>query len=91
MKTLRDKIDDWVDEFYPDNTILIADGFEEAFVGVAVQFNTPIAIFDRQKCIKILMQDMSEDEAYEYFEFNVSGAYVGENTPAFIEFFPNES
>jgi hypothetical protein len=90
MKTLRDKIDDWVDEFYPDTTILIADGFEEAFVGIASQFDKPIAIFDRQKCIKILMRDMSEDEAYEYFEFNVSGAYVGENTPAFIEFF-NES
>jgi hypothetical protein len=87
MKTLRDKIDDWVNEFYPDTTILIADGFEEAFVGVASQFDKPIAIFDRQKCIKILMRDMSEDEAYEYFEFNVSGAYVGENTPAFIEFF----
>ena len=87
MKTLRDKIDDWVDEVYPDTTILIADGFEEAFVGVASQFDKPIAIFDRQKCIKILMRDMSEDEAYEYFEFNVSGAYVGENTPAFMEFF----
>lgn len=91
MKTLRDKIDDWVDEFYPDSTILIADGFEEAFVGVASQFDKPIAIFDRQKCIKILMRDMSEDEAYEYFEFNVSGAYVGENTPAFIEFFKLET
>jgi hypothetical protein len=87
MKTLRDKIDDWVDEFYPDTPILIADGFEEAFVGIASQFDKPIAIFDRQKCIKILMRDMSEDDAYEYFEFNVSGAYVGENTPAFIEFF----
>lgn len=87
MKTLRDKIDDWVDEFYPDIPILIADGLEEAFVGIASQFDKPIAIFDRQKCIKILMRDMSEDDAYEYFEFNVSGAYVGENTPAFIEFF----
>jgi len=91
MNALREKIDNWVGEFYPDSEILIADGFEEAFVGVAVQFDKPLAIFDRQKCIEILMRDMSEDEAYEYFEFNVSGAYVGENTPAFIEFFPNES
>jgi hypothetical protein len=24
---------------------------------------------------------MSEDEALEYFDFNVSGAYMGEKTP----------
>ena len=87
MNKLRESIDEWVDENYPDEDILIADGFEEAFLGVAVQFTKPIAIFDRQKCIEILMQDMSEEDAYEYFEFNVVGAYVGENTPAFIEFF----
>jgi hypothetical protein len=91
MNALREKIDNWVGEFYPDSEILIADGFEEAFVGVAVQFDKPLAIFDRQKCIEILMRDMSEDEAYEYFEFNVSGAYVGENTPAFMEFFKPET
>jgi len=91
MNSLREKIDNWVGEFYPDSEILIADGFEEAFVGVAVQFDKPLAIFDRQKCIEILMRDMSEDEAYEYFEFNVSGAYVGENTPAFMEFFKPET
>jgi hypothetical protein len=27
------------------------------------------------------MNDMSEMEAIEYFAFNVSGAYMGENTP----------
>jgi hypothetical protein len=88
---LRDKIDEWVDENYPDSEILIADGFEEAFVGIAVQFTKPLAIFDRQKCIEILMRDMSEEEAYEYFEFNIIGAYVGENTPAFMELFPLDS
>jgi len=29
---------------------------------------------------------MSHDEAEEYFQFNVEGAYVGKNTPAFICF-----
>jgi hypothetical protein len=27
---------------------------------------------------------MDEDEAEEYFAFNVEGAYVGESTPAFM-------
>jgi hypothetical protein len=27
------------------------------------------------------MKDMSDEDAFEYFYFNVSGAYVGEKTP----------
>jgi hypothetical protein len=30
------------------------------------------------------MEDMNFDDAEEYFEFNVVGAYVGPNTPTFI-------
>jgi hypothetical protein len=30
---------------------------------------------------------MDEDEAIEFYEFNVSGAYVGENTPIFVTVF----
>ena len=30
------------------------------------------------------MEDMSYEEAVEFFEFNVTGAYVGEHTPAFL-------
>ena len=92
MNKLREQIDSWVDENYPEQEILLADSFDEAFIGIAMQFDKPIAVFDRQKCIKILMRDMSEDDAYEYFSFNVEGAYVGEHTPAFIEFFsPDET
>ena len=28
---------------------------------------------------------MTYEEAMEYFTFNVTGAYVGENTPVFLE------
>ena len=28
---------------------------------------------------------MSYEEAIDFFEFNVIGAYVGEHTPAFLE------
>lgn len=89
MKTRREQIDEWVDEAFPEQEILMADGFEDAFLGVAVQFNKPIAIIDYNKCLDILRKDgMSLDEAEEYMEFNVTGAYVGENTPAFLFKFP---
>jgi len=65
---------------------LTADGFAEALIGYVEIFNRIIAAYDRSKCIKILMKrdGMSEEEAQEYFEFNVIGAYMGENTPAFL-------
>jgi len=69
-----------------DQEITLATGYEDAFVGIATQFNKVFAVYDRAKCIDILAKDMSYDEAEEYFQFNVEGAYVGESTPAFICF-----
>ena len=85
--TLKKSIDEWVDERHPDQEILLADGFEEAFIGVAYQFDKPVAVFDRARCINILARDMSQEEAEEYFQFNVEGAYVGPSTPAFLDRF----
>lgn len=66
---------------------MLADGFEEAFAGWFKRAGQPdVCVYDRQKCIQILMrQRMTRDEAEEYFEFNVEGAWVGEGTPAFLE------
>jgi hypothetical protein len=82
MKTLKEKIIDILGE---DENFLLADGFDDAFVGIGRQFGRPIAIYDKLKCIDILQEDMSYDEAEEYFRYNVEGAYVGENTPIFLE------
>lgn len=65
--------------------IMFADGFEDALLGIGVQFNKRFAIYDYDKCIKILVKDgMTEEEALEWMDFNVIGAYVGENTPVFL-------
>jgi hypothetical protein len=68
-----------------DENILIADGFDDALIGYVEMFgNYPVALYDRDKCISILMEnsEMDEIEAIEFFEFNVI-AYMGEHTPAF--------
>ena len=65
---------------YPDELIIIAGGFDEAFIGI--DYNTRRAIYSNAKCIdKLVKEGMSLEEAEEYFEFNVAGAYVGERTP----------
>lgn len=81
MNTLKQKIEEIIGD---EESVLLADGFESAFIGVAYQFNTPFAVYDREKCIEVLMKDMTHEEAEEYFQYNVQGAYVGENTPAFL-------
>tara|TARA_Y100001937_G_scaffold13157_1_gene17218 strand:+ start:15215 stop:15436 length:222 start_codon:yes stop_codon:yes gene_type:complete len=64
-----------------------ADGFDQAIIGYArIAGRENVIAYDYWKCIDILRKrdGMSEEEAIEYMEFNVIGAYVGELTPAFI-------
>lgn len=70
-----------------DNSLLLADGFEDAFAGILERFGMdPIAVYDRAKCIEVLMtrDGMTAEEAEEYFSFNVTGAWVGKQTPAYL-------
>ena len=66
---------------------LIAEGFEKALIGFGYQFNTPVAVYSKDKCLYVLIErdGMSSDEALEYFDFNVAGAWMGKSTPIFIE------
>jgi hypothetical protein len=70
-----------------DEKILLADGLESAFMGIGRQFHYPIAIYSYKKVIKILMRDhrMDREEAEEYFQFNIAGAFVGDQTPVFLQ------
>lgn len=68
-------------EIYPDEDILKADGFDDAIIGVDYQHTEPRLIYSVTKCLEILEKDMDSEEAMEYFDYNVRGAYVGEQTP----------
>tara|TARA_Y100000310_G_C20550650_1_gene747893 strand:+ start:313 stop:612 length:300 start_codon:yes stop_codon:yes gene_type:complete len=89
----RDEIVEWVID-HMGGDVMLADGFEEAFVGLCSRFGMePVAAFDRDKCIEIIIagsdkNDLTDEELYaeaeEYFEFNVIGAWVGDQTPVFL-------
>lgn len=78
------KILNWAKEF--EIQLLLADGFEDAILGVSQQFNRYSVIYDYQKCLQILIDrdNFTHDDAEEYMQYNVVGAYVGENTPSFL-------
>ena len=75
------------DDEYEPSDALLADGFEDALIGYGRQFVHDVAIYDYGRCIEILIsrEGMTEEDATEFFEFNVIGAWVGPNTPIFMD------
>lgn len=70
-----DKITEW----FHEEQLLKADGFDEAIIGIDEQ--TMRLIYSTSKCIEILSRDMDEEDATIYFYFNIKGSYMGEQTP----------
>lgn len=66
-----------------DPELLFADGFDDCILGFTVEKDVPVVLYSTAKIIQKLCNDMTEEEAVEYFEFNINGAYVGERTPVF--------
>jgi len=66
---------------------LLCDGFDEAIIGTAERINLgPVVAYDTNKMITILMErdGMTLEEAWDFFDFNIQGAWMGEFTPVFI-------
>ena len=81
----REEISTYIEE-QGMSGVLLADGLEDALIGVSCGFGPNKAIYDWEKCVKIFTErdGMSYEEAVEWMDFNVTGAYVGEQTPEFI-------
>lgn len=62
------------------------EDFDRCIAGVGVSCgHDAVVVYDTQKIIEVLMsQDMSLEDAHEYMEFNILGAYMGERTPMFL-------
>ena len=67
---------------------IMYDGFDEAIVGMVARCGTePLALYDREKCLQILMdKGVSYEEALDYFCYNVEGCWAGPNTPFIASF-----
>ena len=65
------------------------DGHDNAIIGPAFiwrnQSHASVLVYDAEKIRNNLMGfGMSAEEAREYIEFNIEGAYVGEHTPVLV-------
>ena len=64
-------------------TIILLDGFDDCIINIIGNIQTECALYSTHKIIEKLKKEMSEEEAREYFEYNIIGAYLGEHTPMF--------
>lgn len=68
-----------------DYEMLIMDGYDDCIEGVMERFGmNPIVCYNKQKVLDKLQEDMTEEEANEWFEFNQIGAWLGDSTPCFL-------
>jgi hypothetical protein len=67
---------------------IMYDGFDEALVGIIARCATePLALYDREKCLKILMgKGATQEEALDYFSYNIEGCWAGPQTPFIASF-----
>tara|TARA_R100001129_G_scaffold123358_3_gene85979 strand:- start:11732 stop:12007 length:276 start_codon:yes stop_codon:yes gene_type:complete len=72
-------------------SFITLDGLDEAIIGQSCIWERTghrenRVIYSGQKIVEILMErdDMDYDEALEYIEYNIEGAYVGEQTPIVV-------
>ena len=81
---MRDQI---IELYSYSEDVTFADGLDEAIIGFDP--NSWQVVYSRTKVIKVLQErdKMSEEEAIEYAEYNIFGAYVGDATPVWAEDF----
>jgi hypothetical protein len=77
MSEMLDRILEW----FPEDDILKADGYDDAIIGI--DDASMRLIYSVDKCIRILIDDegMTEEDAIEHFHYNTKSAWVGEQTP----------
>jgi hypothetical protein len=72
-----------LDEFAEGAIIL--DNFDDCIIGISEQFGEGNRIvYSKDMIIKKLSEEMSEEEALEYYDYNILGGYFGEQNPIFL-------
>jgi hypothetical protein len=71
------------------------DGFDECVIGTANiwrdQTTVEVLVYSVDAMLEILhlRDNMDQDEAIEYFLYNIEGSYIGIDTPVLVSSNPN--
>jgi hypothetical protein len=83
-----------IDKEMFDEEVLFLEGFDDAIIGQCSRINLgPVAAYNVEKILQIMIErdGMTYEDAYEYYEYNIRGAWMGENSPVFIEIYEPEN
>ena len=63
--------------------MLTADGFDSCLIG---KDSKDRAVYDAEAILDSLMirDDMTREEAEDYFWYNIDGSYLGDETPIYV-------
>ena len=67
--------------------LMFATNFDNAIIGVSMGISCGTkVVYDAEEMARTLVvsEGITEQEAWEYLEFNTFNAYVGDNTPIFV-------
>ena len=69
-----------------ETPLLFADGHDDAIVGFAERNSVILVVYNVRNILRLLQlrDGMSRDEAQEFFDFNIAGSWVGEQTPVWL-------
>jgi len=66
--------------------MLKVDGFDNCILGSVTINDEEVLAYDVAKMIQTLLSEgLTEEDAIDHFEFNIACAYVGEDTPIYID------
>jgi hypothetical protein len=76
-------------EEYGEEALLMEprSDYDECIIGVGARFHDgPLAIYSVERILAVLMRDDEVDEegAQEWFDFNIIGGWMGSGTPIFV-------
>ena len=85
---MREEIEAWLEPIGRET--LFAEGFDMAIIGITEVNEGYKVCYDIGRILELLVieHDMGEEEAIEYFDFNIGGAYMGPLTPIFVQCVP---
>lgn len=84
-KSVRSPVREALAALDPD--LLLADGWDEQIIGTAYSPGRKLlVVYDGDAIINVMVNrdGMSPEEAEEFFDFNIEGAWMGERTPVFV-------
>ena len=73
-----------------DPDLLLADGWDAQILGTAYSPGRKLlVVYDGDAIINVMINrdGMSPEEAEEFFDYNIEGAWMGERTPVFVRRF----